>query len=94
MTPPFYVFLGLSALAVIVFRRRLSAASDDVYRLPLFPLPPLVVAAASVFLAYQGALWVATNFSFQGEMLVWPTIWVGATFATGVLFAVADRKKA
>lgn len=94
MTPPFYVFLCLSALAVIVLRRRFPARDESTYRLPLFPFPPLAIAGASVFMAYQGALWIATNFSFQGELLVWPTVWVAATFVTGLLFAVVDRKSA
>jgi amino acid transporter len=92
MTPPFYVFLFLSALAVIVLRRRSTTTDEAVYRLPLFPLPPLIIAAASVFMTYQGANYLAFNFSQQGAMLVWPTVWVGATFATGVLFAFVDKR--
>lgn len=92
MTPPFYVFLFLSAVAVIVLRLRATTSDDDVYRLPLFPLPPLVIAAASVFMAYQGTNYVAFNFSQQGAQLVWPTVWVGATLASGLLFAFVDKR--
>jgi amino acid transporter len=93
MTPPFYVFLFLSAVAVIVLRMRSKSADDGAYRLPLFPLPPLIIAAASVFMTYQGANYLAFNFSQQGAMLVWPTVWVGVTLATGVLLAFVDKRR-
>ncbi|MGC3965895.1 MAG: amino acid permease [Pirellulales bacterium] len=91
MTPPFYVFLLLSALAVVVLRRRDAGRAVDTYRLPFFPLPPLVVAVAAAFLAYMGADYVVANFAKQGNALIGPTIWVVATFATGLLLVGWDR---
>jgi basic amino acid/polyamine antiporter, APA family len=93
MTPPFYLFLTLSALAVMVFRRRNSSADAATYRMPLFPLAPLAVAAASLFLTYRGAEYVAKQWSEQGANLMTPIAWVAGTLVTGVLFALLDRRE-
>ena len=99
MTPPFYIFLMLSAGALAVFRRRDARlgegerAREDHYRLPLFPLPPLVVALAGAFLTYQSIAYVARRFSEEGPALRGPTIWVVATFATGLAIAVWDKAR-
>ncbi|MBL9093167.1 MAG: amino acid permease [Planctomycetaceae bacterium] len=90
MTPPFYVFLILSALAVIVLRRR-DWAAVETYRLPLYPLPPLVVAVAAAFLAYQAVEYVRFKFDTEAEALRGPTIWVGTTFLTGLMLVAWER---
>jgi APA family basic amino acid/polyamine antiporter len=90
MTPPFYVFLILSASAVIVLRRR-DRAAVETYRLPLYPLPPLVVAVAAAFLVYQGVEYVRFKFDTEAEALRGPTIWVGTTFITGLMLVAWER---
>lgn len=93
MTPPFYLFLIGSALAVIVFRRT-RPSDDGVYRMPLFPLPPLVVAAASAFMLYRGVDYLLFNYREQGTQLAWPAAWVAGTIASGLLLGVVDRRPA
>ena len=89
----------LSAGALAVFRRRDARlgegerAREDHYRLPLFPLPPLVVALAGAFLTYQSIAYVARRFSEEGPALRGPTIWVVATFATGLAIAMWDKAR-
>lgn len=93
MTPPFYLFLIMSALAVIVLRRREqpgSHAGDGVFRMPLFPWPAIGVAVASAFLLYKGALYVASQY---GDSTRWGAIWVGATLATGLAYIAMERAK-
>lgn len=90
MTPPFYLFLIGSALAVIVFRRK-QPAREGVYRMPLFPLPPLVVAAASAFMLYRGIDYVLFNYREQGSELAWPAAWVACTIVSGLLLSAVDR---
>lgn len=94
MTPPFYLFLILSALAVIVLRRRETPGShlgDGVFRMPLFPWPAIGVALASVFMFYKGATYVWSQF---GEATRWGAWWVGATLLTGVIYiATVERAR-
>jgi APA family basic amino acid/polyamine antiporter len=95
MTPPFYLFLVLSALAVIVLRRReqpeASSASDGVFRMPLFPWPGIIVAVASAFMIYKGAMYIM--FKYDASTL-WAAVWVAATFVTGVVYiATVERAK-
>ena len=95
MTPPFYLFLILSALAVIVLRRRekpeASSASDGVFRMPLFPWPAIIVAAASAFMIYKGVMYIM--FKYDASTL-WAAVWVAATLVSGVVYiATVERAK-
>ena len=83
----------LSAWAVVVFRRRKLQAGDATYRMPLSPLAPLVVGAASAYMAYSCVVYVAQQWSEQGANLITPTAWVAGTLVTGVLFALLDRRE-
>jgi amino acid transporter len=49
--PVFWFFLLLVAISVFVFRRRDSGALR--YRMPLYPLPPVLLAAASAWMLYS-----------------------------------------
>jgi amino acid transporter len=49
--PVFWFFLFLVALSVIVFRRR--DPGELHYRMPLYPLPPLLLAAAAAWMFYS-----------------------------------------
>ena len=91
MTPPFYVFLLLSAVAVIILRRRDQAPAPGIYRMPWFPLPALVVATASAFMAYRGVVYVVDNFSQPGHQLLGPTVWVVLTTIIGLALAIGQR---
>jgi hypothetical protein len=62
--------------------------------MPLFPLPPLVVAAASAFMLYRGVDYLLFNYREQGTQLAWPAAWVAGTIASGLLLGVVDRRPA
>ena len=49
--PVFWFFLLLVAISIFVFRRRDPEALH--YRMPLYPLPPLLLAAASAWMIYS-----------------------------------------
>jgi basic amino acid/polyamine antiporter, APA family len=67
--PVFWCFLLLVALSVFVFRRRDPEALH--YHMPLYPLPPLLLAAASAWMIYS-------SLAYAG---------VGATVGVAVLLA-------
>jgi APA family basic amino acid/polyamine antiporter len=48
--PVFWFFLLLVAISVFVFRRR---GGELPYRMPLYPLPPIVLGAAAVWMIYS-----------------------------------------
>ena len=50
--PVFWFFLLLVAISVFIFRNR-SATADLPYRMPLYPLPALVLAAAALWMIYS-----------------------------------------
>eukprot|EP00906_Rhabdomonas_costata_P019170 RCo027950 len=50
-----YVFYGLAMVALVVVRRS-GRASSAVYRVPLYPLPPLLFSALAVGMIINGAL--------------------------------------
>lgn len=49
--PVFWFFLFLVAVSVFVFRSR--AAGELPYRMPLYPLPPVILGAAAVWMIYS-----------------------------------------
>ena len=53
--PVFWFFLFLVALSVIVFRRRDLSALH--YRMPFYPLPPLLLAAAAAWMFYSSVVY-------------------------------------
>ncbi len=57
MSPVFWLFMTLSALAVIVLRRRFPAVRRP-YRAPLFPLLPLLFALGSAYVFYSSVAYL------------------------------------
>ena len=57
--PVFWSFLLLVGVAVFVLRR--SPASADEYRVPLYPLTPLVFCASCVWLAWSSITYAASR---------------------------------
>lgn len=53
--PVFWFFLLLVALSIFVFRRRDPGALN--YRMPLYPLPPIVLAAAATWMIYSSLVY-------------------------------------
>ena len=66
-----WVFFGLTALCVIVLRRRQHAAEhgEETFKLPLYPLIPLIVALVSFMLAVS-AYQKFPHESFWGTVIV------------------------
>jgi APA family basic amino acid/polyamine antiporter len=57
--PVFWSFLLLVAVSVFVFRRRDHKALP--YRMPFYPLPPLLLAAASAWMIYSSLVYAGTG---------------------------------
>jgi amino acid transporter len=93
MTPPFYLFLMCSCAAVVLLRIRNRGASD-VFRMPLFPLAPIVIALAAAFMTYSGVDYIWFNYTQHGARLLWPAAWVVGTLVSGIAIAVMAKETA
>ena len=66
--PVFWLFMFLVALSVIVFRPR--AQNDDLpFRIPLYPFPPLILAAACAWMFYSALLYAGIG-SIMGVVVL------------------------
>ena len=82
-TGPFYCgFLLLIAIGFFVLRRRGEIGAG--YRAPLYPLPPLALAAACAFMTYSSTDFAVRNGTSEGY-------WAVAVVASGVLALVLKR---
>lgn len=76
--PYFWLFLGLVAISLIVLRFK-PGGSDDGFRVPLFPLPPLILASVCFAMVYAAI-------AFLWEQKPWTaTMVVGGIMIAGVL---------
>ncbi len=72
--PVFWFFLLLVTVSIFIFRGR---GGDLPYRMPLYPLPPLVLGAAAVWMIYSSIVyaglgaWVGVAVLVAGSPLVW-----------------------
>jgi APA family basic amino acid/polyamine antiporter len=72
--PVFWFFLLLVSVSIFVFRSR--TAGDLPYRMPLYPLPPVILAAAAVWMIYSSIAyagmgsWVGVAVLLAGVPLV------------------------
>ncbi len=57
--PVFWFFLTLSAAALFV--RRFRGGTEDAYRVPFYPLTPLLFCAASAYMLYAALLYTGTG---------------------------------
>ena len=57
--PVFWFFLMLVALSVIVFRRRDLGGLQ--FRVPLYPLPPILLAAAAAWMLYSAVAYAGVG---------------------------------
>jgi APA family basic amino acid/polyamine antiporter len=84
-TGPFYWgFIFLVAFALIVLRDRGSLQADR-YRVPLFPIPPLLFGACCLWMAYSGFAWAMTNRPWEG-------LWAAGVVVTGAIVLVWEQK--
>jgi basic amino acid/polyamine antiporter, APA family len=56
--PVFWFFLLLVAISVFVFRSR---GGELPYRMPLYPLPPIALGAAAVWMIYSSILYAGVG---------------------------------
>jgi APA family basic amino acid/polyamine antiporter len=78
--PVFWFFLLLVAVSVFVFRRR-DGVSKLPYRMPIYPVPPLVLAAAAAWMIYSSLAYAGMG------------SWVGvAVLLAGVPLLLLARK--
>jgi basic amino acid/polyamine antiporter, APA family len=87
-TPVFWLFLALVGVAVFVLRYR-EPATERPYRVPGYPLPPIIFCLSSLFMVYSSLDYAWSNRS-------WEAFWaVGLLLAGGVmaLFDVLPRTK-
>ena len=66
--PVFWFFLFLVAISIFVFRRRDSGALR--YRMPLYPLPPIVLAAAAAWMVYSSLAYAGLGAIFGVAVLL------------------------
>jgi basic amino acid/polyamine antiporter, APA family len=55
--PVFWLFILLVGLSVFIFRRRESALSIGQYRMPLYPLPPLLLVLSCGWMLYSSVIY-------------------------------------
>jgi amino acid transporter len=83
-TGPFYCgFLLLIAFGFFVLRHR-GAIGVAGYRAPLYPLPPLLLAAACAYMTYSSTDFAVRNGTSEGY-------WVAAVVATGICALLFKR---
>ncbi len=58
--PVFWVFILLTTISLFVFRFRKEGSSGS-YRVPLYPLPPLLFLAASLYMLYSSLTYTGTG---------------------------------
>lgn len=85
-TAPFYWgFIALLGVALIVWRWKQPSPALN-YRVPLYPLLPLVFMASSAWMAWAAGRYALQNWSWAG----W---WTVAVVATGLVVGVADWRQ-
>jgi APA family basic amino acid/polyamine antiporter len=73
--PVFWFFLLLVAISVFVFRAR---GGDLPYRMPLYPLPPIVLGAAAVWMIYSSIVYagIGSIIGVAVLLLGTPLLWL------------------
>ncbi|MEO8104494.1 MAG: APC family permease [Betaproteobacteria bacterium] len=75
--PVFWLFLFLAGLSLIVFRMR-EPQRDLPFRVPLYPLPPLILCATSIWMLYSSLVYAGPGALLGVAVLLLgtPLIWV------------------
>jgi amino acid transporter len=84
--PFFWGFIALVGLALIVLRRR-DGSAKRVYRVPLYPLTPLVLVVSSGLMVYATAAYALSN-------LAWEASWAAIVVLVGLVVMVWTRERA
>jgi basic amino acid/polyamine antiporter, APA family len=79
-TPVFWIFMAMVAVSVFVLRRR-DADVERPYRLPGYPLTPIVFCASCSFMVYSSVTYAIENRS-------WEAIWSILILVAGVAMSL------
>ena len=90
--PVFWLFLGITALTLIILRFRPASRSSTsnqpspatdtpVFRVPLFPLPPLILAAACLVMVYTSVDYLIANQYWLAAGLIGTIMLIGIGLA-------------
>jgi amino acid transporter len=84
--PFFWGFISLVGVALIVLRLR-EGTSGRLYRVPLYPLTPIVLSLSSAAMVY-------TSIDYAVNNPTWEAVWAGAVIASGaVLLPLVGRRR-
>jgi amino acid transporter len=87
-TGPFYWgFFAMVGIALIVLRLR-GSGETGTYRVPLFPITPLLFFATSALMVLAAVQYIASERAWNE---FWPTFWAIAVIATGIVVGLIDR---
>ena len=86
--PFFWAFLGLAGLTVIVLRLRVPVADyPEAFKVPLYPLSPILLAVACFGMAYS-------SFDYMLKQGYWLAIWtVFGTMLAGIIMGLLIQSK-
>jgi amino acid transporter len=82
-TPVFWLFFFLAALAVIVLRRR-RPEIERPFRVPFYPVLPLVFCLSCLFMVYASVSWAVANSSPEA-------FWSISLMAAGILASLWSK---
>lgn len=82
--PFFWGYFAMVGLALIVLRDR-EAAPASTFRVPLYPVTPLVFMLSSLLMAYSALQYALSN-------LAWEATWAAAVLVAGLLVYLFDQR--
>ena len=82
-TPVFWIFFFLAALAVIVLRRR-RPEIERPFRVPFYPVLPLIFCLSCLFMVYASISWAVANSSPEA-------FWSIGLMAVGILASLWSK---
>jgi amino acid transporter len=84
-TPVFWIFFGLAAAALIVLRIRRPEVERP-FRVPFYPVLPIVFCLSCLFMIYASLSWAVANRSYEA-------LWAIVLMAAGIAISFANRRK-
>ncbi len=84
--PYFWIFLALTFVAMIVLRQR-GDGDPEAYRVPLYPMPPLLMICVSLAIAYSSVRYVVLMRYDMAALMI------GFLMVVGIVMAVAIKPK-
>ena len=83
-TPVFWIFFCLVSVSLIVLRYR-QPKLDRPYRVPLYPVVPLIFCLSCSFMVYASLSWAVDQRSYEA-------VWAVALMALGIVLTLWSRK--